>query len=144
MRVVEEKINLDQNTSGVTKTAVAASAALSEFFSYTVPDKSQIIFNPTDFAYMLLQDGTGAIANTSRVTIEITDPMGRRTRVLADSQYLQFQEIQDITKKFFFGQRVRLPANFILKCKAAPVTNGIATANYAISISATLVYETLD
>ena len=144
-RVVEEKISLTQNTSGVTLTAVAAAAALSETISYTVPDRSQIIFNPTDFVYLYLANATPAeIADGSRIAVEITDPMGRRSRVLMDSIYAAFKTLDDATKKAYFGMRVVVPADFLIKVKAAPVTNAIVTASDKFVISCTLVYETLD
>jgi len=143
--VVEEKISLTHNTPGVTKTAVAAAAALSETISYTVPDRSQIIFNPTDSIYLYLANATPAeIADSSQIVIERTDPMGRRTRVLADTLYQAFKTLDDATKKKYFGMRVVVPANFVIKVKAAPVTNAIVTASTKFEISCTLVYETLD
>ena len=141
-RVVEEKISLTQNTSGMTKTAVAAAAALSETISYTVPHRSQLILNPTDFAYLDL--ATTAPAAGSRVTIEITDPMGRRSRVLADTIYSAFATLDDLTRKYYFGMKVAIPANFILKVKIAPVTNPTVVAQMIYAISCTLIYETLD
>ena len=144
-RVVEEKISLTQNTSGITLTAVAAAAALSETISYTVPDNSEVIFYPTDNAYLYLANATPAeIANSSRITIEITDPMGRRSRVLADTLYSAFKTVDDATKKKYFGMRVVVPANFVIKVKAAPVTYAIVTASTKFEITCTLVYETLD
>ena len=143
-RVVEEKIQITGNTSGITSTAVAAGAALSEFLSYTIPNRSQLILNPTDFIALYLADATGEIATQSRVVAAITDPMGRRERVIADSDYTVFKEFQDATKKHYVGQRIVIPADFILKLKCAPVTNSIATANRRLALSATLVYETLD
>ena len=143
--VVEEKISLTQNTPGVTKTAVAAGAVLSETISYTVPDRSQIIFNPTDNIYLYLANATPAeIADSSQIVIERTDPMGRRTRVLADTLYQAFKTLDDATKKKYFGMRVVVPANFLIKVKAAPVTYAIVTASTKFEISCTLVYETLD
>ena len=141
-RVVEEKISLTNNTSGMTKTAVAAAAALAETISYSVPDRSQLIINPTDFAYLVL--ATTAPAASSRVVIEITDPMSRRSRVLADTIYSAFATLDDVTKKFYFGMRVVIPADFIVKVKIAPVTNGTVVAQMIYSVSCTLVYETLD
>ena len=144
-RVVPEKISLTQNTSGMTLTAVAAGAVLSETISYTVPDRSEIIFNPTDNAYLYLANATPAeIADSSRIVVEITDPMGRRSRVLADTLYQAFKTLDDATKKKYFGMRVVVPANFVFKVKAAPVTNAIVTASTKFEISCTLVYETLD
>ena len=141
-RVVEEKISLTNNTSGMTKTAVAAGAALSETISYTVPDRSELILNPTDFVYLKL--AATEPADNSRVVIAITDAMGRRERVLADTIYAAFKTLDDATKKFYVGTRVAIPADFLIKVKIAPVTNGTVVAQMIYAISATLVYETLD
>ena len=144
-RVVEEKVSLTQNTSGITLTAVSAGAALSETISYTVPSRSEIIFNPTDNAYLYLANATPTeIADSSRIVIEVTDPMGRRSRVLHDTLYQAFKTVDDATKKKYFGMRVVVPANFVIKVKAAPVTNAIVTASTKLEITFTLAYETLD
>ena len=144
-RVVPEKVSLTQNTSGITLTAVSAGTALSETISYTVPSRSEIIFNPTDNAYLYLANATPTeIADSSRIVVEITDPMSRRSRVLADTLYQAFGTIDDATKKKYFGMRVVVPANFVIKVKAAPVTNAIVTASTKLEITCTLAYETLD
>jgi len=144
-RVVPEKISLTHNTPGVVETAVAAGAALSETISYTVPSRSEIVFNPTDSIYLYLANATPAeIADSSQIVVEITDPMGRRSRVLADTLYQAFKTVDDATKKKYFGMRAVVPANFVIKVKAAPVTNAIVTASTKFEISCTLVYETLD
>ena len=144
-RAVEEKISLTHNTPGMVETAVAAGAVLSETISYTVPSRSEIVFNPTDSIYLYLANATPAeIADSSQIVVEITDPMGRRSRVLADTLYQAFKTVDDATKKKYFGMRAVVPANFVIKVKAAPVTNAIVTASTKFEISCTLVYETLD
>ena len=139
-----DKVTLNENTPNVTKTAVAAAAALSEFMSYQVPYASRMIIEPNDYAFMHLADATGPIADGSRVVIQVTDSVGRRSQYYADAGYKTFQEEQDVTKKYFFGQHIEVKANWKIKLLAAPVTNGIATATYRFAISCTLVYETLD
>lgn len=143
-RVVDEKINITQLTPGVVATAVAAGDPLSECFAYSVPERSQVVINPSDWAGMVLQDGVGAIDADSRVVIQVADPMGRRTRVLADGEYVMFTELQDAALKFYFQQRVVIPANFQLRILVAPTTNGVAPANARFTVSCNLVYETLD
>lgn len=143
-RVVKERINVTQLTPAVVATAVAAADPLSECFAYSAPERSQLVINPQDWAGMWLGDGVGEIADASRVVIQVADPMGRRTRVLADGEYVMFTELQDSALKFYFQQRVVVPANFQLRILVAPVTNGVAVANARFTISCDMIYETLD
>ena len=61
-----------------------------------------------------------------------------------DTIYAAFKTLDDATKKFYVGTRVAIPADFLIKVKIAPVTNGTVVAQMIYAISATLVYETLD
>ena len=141
-RVVEEKIQIDQNTSGLTKTNGTA-AVLSDIYSYTVPDRSQLIINPNDSIGMYLKDASAECVGTDQVQVVVTDPLGRRTRVIAEGQYTVFKEFQDVTKKKFFGQRVIVPANFIIKVKVKATTVLVNSSCY-LALDCTNVYETLD
>ena len=141
-RVIEEQIQIDQNTSGLTKSAGTA-AVLSDIYSYTVPDRSQIIINPNDAISLYLKDVAAECVGTDQVQISITDPLGRRTRVIAEGQYTIFKEFQDVTKKKFFGQRVVVPADFLIKVKVK-ATTVLVNASCYLALDCTNVYETLD
>ena len=141
-RVVSEKIQIDQNTSGITA-ANGTAAVLSDIYSYTVPDNSELILTPTDAISLYLKDAGAEAVGTDRVQVVVTDPLGRRTRVIAEGQYTVFKEFQDVTKKKFLGQRVVIPANFILKVKVNATTVLVVSTCY-LAIDCTNVYETLD
>ena len=141
-RVVEERIQIDQNTSGITSSNGTA-AILSDIYSYTVPDGSQIVFNPSDAIAAYLKDATAEAVGTDRVQLVVTDPMDRRTQVIAEGQYTTFKEFQDVTKKKFLGRRVVVPANFIIKLKVNATTVLVVASCY-FALDCTLVYETLD
>ena len=141
-RVVEEKIQIDQNTDGITS-ANGTAAILSDIYTYSVPDRSQIIINPSDAISAYLKNATAEAVGTDRVQLVITDPMGRRTQVIAEGQYTTFKEFQDVTKKKFLGRRVVVPANFIIKLKVSATTVLVVASCY-FALDCTLVYETLD
>lgn len=143
-RVVKERINITQLTPAIVAATVAAAAPLAEIFSYTVPQNSQVAINPQDWAGMWLGTVAVEIDADSRVVVQIADPMGRRTRVLADGEYVMFTELQDSALKFYFGQRVVIPANFQLRILVAPVTTAATAADNRFTISCDLIYETLD
>ncbi len=141
-RVVQEKIQVNQNTTGVTITAAVA-VTKSEVVSYTVPTNAELIINATDFIAVYLADAGGAIDDLRPVQIAITDPIGRRSRVIAEGEYSQFKEFQSSLLKFYVGTRVVIPANFMLKIY---VTNDLVTvaATTRFAVSCMNVYETLD
>jgi len=141
-RVVEERIQINQSTTGVTITAAVA-ATKSEVVSYTIPSLSELILNPTDFIALYLADAGGVIDDLRPIQIFVQDAYGRRTRVIAEGEFSQFKEFQDVTKKYFFGTKVVLPANFLLKIHC---TNDLVTvaASTRFTISCMNVYETLD
>ena len=143
-RVVEERVQINQNTSGVVQTVGVANVA-TEIASYTVPDNSQLILNPTDFIAMYLHSATGPaeLAANTPVQVLVKDPLSRRTRVIAEGEYVQFKEFQSSLLKYYVGTRVVIPANFIWALKV----NGVlaaATATTRFTFSCTNVYETLD
>jgi len=141
-KVVEEKIQITQNTPDIVQ-AVSVAATLTEIFKYPIPDNSEIILEPTDFIAMYLYGAAAEIAAKSRVVVAVTDPYGRRERVIADAEYQQFKEFQDSLKKYYVGTRVIIPANFLLKVKAnTDIVTVVASTRH--TFSAKLVYETLD
>lgn len=141
-RVVKERIQINQNTTGVTITAAVA-ATKSEVFSYTVPSNSELIINPTDFIAAYLADAGGAIDDLRPVQVFLQDPQGRRTRVIAEGEYSQFKEFQSSLLKYYVGARIVIPANFMLKIH---VTNDLVTvaATTRFAVSCDNIYETLD
>jgi len=141
-RVVEEKLQINHNTPGVTITAAVA-ATTSEIVSYTIPYSSELIINPSDFFALYLADAGGEIDDLRQVTVFLTDPYGRRSRVIHEGEYSQSKEFQSSLLKLYLGQRVVLPANFMLK---AHVLNDLVTvaATTRFTLSCTNVYETLD
>ena len=108
-----------------------------------MPDRSQIIINSNDAISAYLKDATAEAIGTDRVQLVVTDPMGRRTQVIAEGQYTTFKEFQDVTKKKFLGRRVVVPANFIIKLKVNATTVLVVSTCY-FALDCTLVYETLD
>ena len=143
-RVVQEKIQINQKTSGVVQTVGVANTA-TEIVSYTVPDNSELILNSTDFIAMYLHSATGPaeLAADTPVQVLVKDPLSRRTRVIAEGEYVQFKEYQDSLKKYYAGARVVIPANFIFAIKVTGVL-AAATATTRFTFSCTNVYETLD
>ena len=141
-RVVEEQIQLDQNTSGITA-ANGTAAVLSDIYVYVCPDRSQLVLNPNDFIALYLKDAGAEAAATDRCRVVLTDPLGRRERVIAEGQYTMFKEFTDVTKKKFFGQRVVVPANFRLKIQVVATTVLVVSTCY-FNLSCTNVYETLE
>ena len=141
-RVVPEKIQIDQNTSGLTKSAGTA-AVLSDIYSYPVPDRSQILIKPSDAIALYLKDAAAECLGTDQVQIVITDPLGRRTRVIAEGQYTIFKSFTDVTLKKFFGQRIVVPADFLIKVKVK-ATTVLVNASCYFALDCTYVYETLD
>lgn len=141
-RVVKERIQINQNTTGVTITAAVA-ATKSEVASYTVPSNSELVINPADFIALYLADAGGVIDDLRPVQIFLQDPQGRRTRVIAEGEFSQFKEFQSSLLKFYVGSRVVIPANFILKIH---VTNDLVTvaATTRFAVSCDNIYETLD
>ena len=141
-RVVEEKIQINQNTPGVTQ-AVSVAGTLTEIFSYPIPANSQIVLNPTDFIAMYLYGAAAEIAAKSRVQVLVTDPLGRRTKVIAEGEYQQFKEFQNVLLKYAVGMQVIIPENFYLKVKAdTDIATVVASTRH--TFSALNVYETLD
>ena len=143
-RVVEEKIQINQATTGVTQTAGVANTD-TEIASYTVPDNSQLVIQPTDFISMYLHSATGPaeLAADTPVTVLLTDPLNRRTKVIASGEYVQFKEFQDSLKKYYVGSRIVIPANFMWKLKVKGVL-AAATATTRFTFTTLNVYETLD
>lgn len=143
-KVVSEKIQINQKTSGVVQTVGVANTA-TEIVSYTVPDNSELILNPTDFIAMYLYSATGPaqLADDTPVQVLVKDPLSRRTRVIAEGEYKQFQEYQSSLLKYYVGTQVIIPANFILAIKVTGVL-AAATATTRFTFSCTNVYETLD
>ena len=142
-RVVSEELQIDQNTTGVTR-VVSVTTVDTEVASYTVPDNSELIIKPTDFFnFVGIVTGTTAIEDTAAVVLKLTDPMGRRTRVIASGQYAMFKEQQDSLKKYFMKQRVVVPANFLLKVMLKATAVASATLS-SFALGCTNVYETLD
>ena len=144
-RVVEERIQLNQNTSGMVETDATA-AVETDIIAYTVPDNSEIIFNPADFVALYLEDNAttpAELAAATRVRVVLTDPLSRRTKTIAEGEYTVFKEFQDSTKKYYFGQRVVCPANFIILIKVTPVAT-VDASDCRYTLSCTNIYETLD
>ena len=141
-RIVEEKIQIDQNTTSIVA-ANGTAAVLSDIYTYTIPDRCQVILNPTDAISIYLKDAGAEAVGTDQVQVVVTDPLGRRSRVIAEAQYTTFKEFQDVTKKKFVGQRVVIPANYILKVKVKATTVLVVSTCY-LSIDSTFIYETLD
>ena len=143
-RVVSEKIQINQKTSGVVQTVGTANVA-TEIVSYSVPDNSELIINPTDFIAMYLHSATGPaeLAADTPVQVIVKDPLSRRTRVIAEGEYVQFKEFQSSLLKYYLGSRVVIPAKFIFAIKVTGVL-AAAVATTRFTVSCTNVYETLD
>lgn len=141
-RVVEEYIQINQNSSGVTITAAVA-ATESEVIEYTVPNNAQLVLRPVDFLAVYLADVGGVIDDLRPVSLKIEDALGRRSRVIAEGEFSQFKEFQDSLKKYYIGTDVLVPANFKFRIFT---TNDLVTvaASTRFALSCKYVYETLD
>ena len=144
MRVVREEVQINQRTPGVSLADGVANVD-SEIAIYTVPDKSQLEVRPTDFLGMYLATAVPAeLAADSLITFAATDPQNRRTQVIAQGEYQQFKELQDVNLKYFFKGTIRvIPSNFRLVIKVL-ATAAADDAQTRFTFSTLNVYETLD
>lgn len=143
-RVVQEEIQLNQKTPGVTLSAGTANVD-SQIAAYAVPQKSQLEIRASDFIAMYLAAaGPAEIAADSVVTIIRTDPQGRRTKVLAQGEYAQFKEFTDAMKKYFFkGKTEVIEGNFRLLMKVLSAT-AVDDTLTRFTLSCKNIYETLE
>ena len=136
------EITIDQNTSGWTLTDLS-SAVMGTFAEYTVPVGCALIFRPQHTIYMYLEDNAATaaeLAGGSPVDVQIEQPFGIGTDLLANDQYTAFKELQDVTKKRTNRITLVARANSLLKLRVKPAAS-VDASDCKWALQATLVLD---
>ena len=139
------EITIDQNTSGWTLTDLS-SAVMGSFAEYTIPVGTALIFSSHHTIYMYLEDNEATPAETAAgqpVEIQIAQPFGIGTDLLANDQYQAFKELQDITKKRPNRITLAARANSVLKLRMTPASGkpSLDASDCKFALQATLVLD---
>lgn len=136
------EITIDQNTSGWTLTDLS-SAVLGEFAEYTVPAGIALIFRPQHTIALYLEDNGASsleLAGGTQVEVDVEQPFSIGSDLLANGQYTEFKEFQDVTKKRTNRLTLVAKANAIIKLKAKPASS-LDASDCKWALQATLVLD---
>jgi len=125
-QIVEDEFRIDQNASGITATDGTANA-LSNIWSFKVPDATGFLIRPGDIFSAYLSDSAGPteIAVTSLVELIVTDANSVVTRKVVSVAYTALTEFSNRNSLYTLGETIALSPDQLLILRG--------TANLAIS-----------